>query len=179
MTPEDIENAIDAALGNKIVLTYPVLFVLVIVLGLAAYLGAYIKQKGQNRALEENVQTLTVKVEEIKSVYSRQIEDYKFQIRVREQAAKVAEYMELARHLREDSPTSDYQMANRLAWKLAMWLPSEIYKRMAESLACPNEQNNPLEVVIAVRRLLLVEQAGDLTSENILSHAPGIGKARL
>ncbi len=114
----------------------------------------------------------------IKHGYDRKLEEFRYEIKVREQAAKVAEYMEMARHLREDSPPADYQKANKLAWELAMWLPSEVYKRMAESLVRPNAQNNPLEVVVAVRRLLLGDKAGDLTADNILSHAPGAGRTR-
>ena len=114
----------------------------------------------------------------IKHEYDRKLEEFRYEIKVREQASKVAEYMEFARHLREDSKPADYQKANRLAWELAMWLPSDVYKRMAESLVNPNEQNNPLEVVIAVRKLLLDDKAGDLAADNILSHSPGIGKNR-
>jgi hypothetical protein len=110
--------------------------------------------------------------------YNKKLEEFRYEIKVREQAAKVAEYMEFARHLREDSPPADYQKANRLAWELAMWLPSDVYKRMAESLVRPNEQNNPLEVVVAVRQLLLGKNAGDLKADNILSHAPRVGKNR-
>jgi hypothetical protein len=112
----------------------------------------------------------------IKHDYDKKLEEYRYEMKVREQAAKVAEYMELARHLRQDSPSSDYQRANRLAWELAMWLPSAVYKRMAESLVRPNEQNNPLQVVVEVRGLLLGDKAGDLTANNIISHAPGIGR---
>ena len=114
----------------------------------------------------------------IKHSYDKKLEEFRYELKVREQAAKVAEYMEFARHLREDSPASDYQRANRLAWELAMWLPTDVYKCMAESLVRPNEMNNPLVVVIAVRKLLLGDKAGDLTTVNILSHAPGIGKER-
>lgn len=112
----------------------------------------------------------------IKHEYDRRLEEFRYEIKVREQAAKVAEYMEMARHLREDSSPTDYQKANKLAWELAMWLPSEVYKRMAESLVRPNAQNNPLEVVVAVRQLLLGDKAGDLSADNILSHAPGVGR---
>jgi hypothetical protein len=112
----------------------------------------------------------------IKYDYDKKLEEFRYEIKVREQAEKVAEYMELARHLRENSPSADYQKANRLAWELAMWLPSAVYKRMAESLVRPNEQNNPLQVVVEVRRLLLGDKAGDLMADNIISHAPGIGK---
>lgn len=114
----------------------------------------------------------------IKHEYDRRLEEFRFEMRGREQAPKVAEYMEFANHLREDSPPADYQRANSLAWELAMWLPSDVYKLMANSLVHPTEQNNPLEVVVAVRKLLLREKAGDLTAENIINHAPGIGRQR-
>jgi hypothetical protein len=114
----------------------------------------------------------------IKHEYDKRLEEFRFEMKVREQAAKVAEYMEMARHLREDSSPAEYQKANKLAWELAMWLPSDVYKRMAESLVNPNQQNNPLVVIVAVRRLLLGDKAGDLSADNILSHAPGVGKNR-
>lgn len=112
----------------------------------------------------------------IKLESDKELEEFRYAIRVREQAAKVAEYMELARNLRENSPEEDYRRANRLAWELAMWLPSDIYKLLAESLVNTNKQNNPLVVVVAVRELLLGDRAGDLAEENIISHAPGAGK---
>jgi hypothetical protein len=114
----------------------------------------------------------------IKHSYDKKLEEFRYDLRVREQAAKVAEYMELARHLREDSPQDEYRKANKLAWELAMWLPADVYKRMAESLVRPNEVNNPLVVVVAVRKILLGDKAGDLTMDNIISHEPGIGKKR-
>jgi|GEM_PF-5467282 len=57
-----------------------------------------------------------------------------------------------------------------------MWLPEEIYKQMAGAIASPNESTNELTTVISVRKLLLKERAGRLSSENIAHHAPGIGK---
>ncbi|WP_347274656.1 hypothetical protein [Candidatus Kuenenia sp.] len=57
-----------------------------------------------------------------------------------------------------------------------MWLPEDIYKKMASAIATPSEQTNELTTVISVRSLRLKENAGNLTSENIAHHAPGIGK---
>ena len=56
----------------------------------------------------------------VKVGYSKVIEDYKFDIKVREQATRVAEYLALARRLKETSPESDYERANQLSWELAM-----------------------------------------------------------
>jgi len=108
--------------------------------------------------------------------HSTFIENLKWEVKVREQAVRVAEYLALARSLKEDSPDSEYRKANQLSWELAMWLPDDIYKEMAHAISGPNANINELTTVVAVRSLLLKEKAGKLTSENIAHHAPGIGK---
>ena len=108
--------------------------------------------------------------------HSTFLENLKWELKVREQAVRVAEYLALARSLKEASPDLDYRKANQMSWELAMWLPEEIYKQMVGAIATPNEQTNELTTVISVRALLLNEKAGSLTSENIAHHAPGIGK---
>ncbi|MEF8711128.1 MAG: hypothetical protein V5B38_20715 [Candidatus Accumulibacter propinquus] len=106
------------------------------------------------------------------------LESIRWELRVREQAAKVAEYMALARDLREDSSVDEYRRANQLGWELSLWLPADIYRLMGRALASPNERENPLSVLVEVRRLLLNGRLGELTIEEMLSHAPGIGKFR-
>lgn len=106
------------------------------------------------------------------------LESIRWEQRVREQAAKVAEYMALARDLREDSSVDEYRRANQLGWELSLWLPADIYRLMARALASPNERDNPLSVLVEVRRLLLDGRLGELTTEEMLSHEPGIGKFR-
>lgn len=101
---------------------------------------------------------------------------YDIELKAKERAEKVAEYMALARMLKETSSGENYQKANRLSWELAMWLPSDIYKSMGRALSKPDGEFNPLSIVIAVRKELLGNRAGDLTQEQIIHHAPGIGK---
>ena len=108
--------------------------------------------------------------------HSTFLENLKWEVKVREQAVRVAEYLALARSLKEDSPASDYRTANQLSWELAMWLPDDIYKETTSAIVSPNANRNELTAVLAVRALLLKEKAGHLTSENIAHHAPGIGK---
>ena len=91
---------------------------------------------------------------------------------------RVAEYLALARNLKGESPDTDYRKANQLSWELAMWLPEDIYKEMVVSIATPNEETNELSTVVSVRKLLLQKNAGNLTTENIAHHAPGIGNYR-
>jgi len=101
---------------------------------------------------------------------------YELELRAKQQAEKVAEYMALARMLKESSSEEDYQRANKLAWELAIWLPDKVYKSMGRALSKPNSEFNPLSVVISVRKELLGSAAGDLTQAEVIHHAPGIGK---
>lgn len=52
--------------------------------------------------------------------HSTFLENLKWELKVREQAVRVAEYLALARNLKEDSPDSDYRTANQLSWELSM-----------------------------------------------------------
>jgi hypothetical protein len=107
---------------------------------------------------------------------NRLLEEIRWDFKAREQAAKVAEYMDLVRNLRENSPEGDYHRANTLAWELAMWLPSDIYKKLGMTVVRSDRQSTPFDVVIEVRKILLKDKAGDLTADHVIYHAPGIGK---
>ena len=106
------------------------------------------------------------------------LENLRWDFKVREQAARVAEYMALAHQLKPDSSEEDYRTANRFAWELAMWLPPDVYKALAQALIVPSKEVNILSIVIQVRKILLGDQAGNLIEENIISHAPNIGRNR-
>lgn len=108
--------------------------------------------------------------------HSSFLENLKWELKVREQAVRVAEYLALARNLKEESPDSDYRKANQLSWELAMWLPEDIYKEMTNAIIQPSNNTNELTTVLSVRSLLLKEKAGKLTPNNIAHHGPGIGK---
>ncbi len=110
--------------------------------------------------------------------HSEFIENLKWDIKVREEAVSVAEYLALARNLKEDSPETDFRKANQLSWELAMWLPEDIYKEMVASIASPNEGTNMLTTVVSVRKLLLQKNAGNLTDHDVAHHSPGIGKKK-
>jgi hypothetical protein len=112
----------------------------------------------------------------IKSEYDRRLEDYRYEIRVREQAAKAAEYLSLAWRLEESDPKEVYHRVNQLGWELAMWLPADTYKAMVLGIAKNTETENPLATIISIRKLLLGTNSGILVTDNIASHAPGIGK---
>ncbi|MHB8579340.1 MAG: hypothetical protein ACYDA4_05705 [Ignavibacteriaceae bacterium] len=108
--------------------------------------------------------------------HSKFLDELQWNRKVQEQAARVAEYLALARRLTESSSESDYQHANQLSWELAMWLPDEIYKQMTFAIARPNQNVNELSVTISIRKLLLGGKAGNLSADDIAHHAPGIAK---
>ena len=89
-----------------------------------------------------------------------------------ERAEKVAKYLALARSLREDSSERDYRLANSLAWELAMWMPADLYRMMGRTLCKPEV----LGFIVAVRQFLFKDQAGDLGAQDIIYHAPGVGR---
>jgi len=108
--------------------------------------------------------------------HSKFLEQLQWERKTRERAEKVAEYLALARQLKETSPEEHYIKANQLSWELAMWLPEDIYRQTALAIAQPNMESNELTAVIAVRKLLLKESSGNLSADDVLHHAPGIGK---
>ena len=57
-----------------------------------------------------------------------------------------------------------------------MWLPTEVYRALGKALTKPDKDRNPGSVVIDVRKVLLGNAAGNLTQDDVIVHAPGIGK---
>ncbi|EPC4026183.1 hypothetical protein ACRZOU_001923 [Aeromonas salmonicida] len=111
----------------------------------------------------------------IKDEKDRLMEEYKYEIKAREQASKVAEYFSYYFRLRSDSPEADYRKINQLTWELALWLPEDIYRHVTMAAAHNSEEHNIFSSLIAVRSLLL-KNPGNLTQEEILFHAPGAAK---
>jgi hypothetical protein len=108
--------------------------------------------------------------------HTKFLDELQWSRKVQEQAARVSEYLALARRLKKDSPVSDYEKANQLSWELAMWLPEETYKEMTQAVVNPSKDINELSVVVSVRKILLGDKAGQLGQDDIAHHAPGIGE---
>ncbi len=76
-TPEDFHVALNAFLHDKMVLSWWQLLVFVVVAGVAAYFGSYLKKRGENLATKEDIGVLTRSVESIKTENAKEIEKYK------------------------------------------------------------------------------------------------------
>lgn len=107
--------------------------------------------------------------------HSAFLEGLRWDLKAREQAVHVAEYLALGRSLRDDSPAADFRRANQMSWELAMWLPEDVYREMTLALVNPAPTRNELTTVLSVRQMLLGERAGTLCADDIAHHAPGIG----
>ncbi|MHB1136951.1 MAG: hypothetical protein ACYCXR_08000 [Coriobacteriia bacterium] len=99
------------------------------------------------------------------------LEKLKWGSKAREQAAHVAEYLAFVRYLSDKSPETDFRRANQMSWELAIWLPEDVYREMTRALVNPGPTANDLTTVLAVRRLLLGNDAGNLCSDDIAHHA--------
>lgn len=106
------------------------------------------------------------------------LEALRWELRAREQAAKVAEYMASARVLHVNDPPERYQRMNQLSWELALWLPADLYRKLATAMTRPDDKTNELAVLVEVRAHLLGTGSGNLSSDDIIFHAPGAGKHR-
>jgi hypothetical protein len=163
MTTEDIRTAIDVAINNKVLLTYPQLILFVLCSGVAAYFGAYLKQKGSNLASKEDIEVLTEKIESVKNAYAKQLEDYKNELAHRSRLAEVADFF-----TEWTSPDCNIEKLNGYSMKLSLWLPNELYRELGSCVCYAKGASSPKEILIKARKHILGEKAGDLKPEHII-----------
>lgn len=151
MTNQEVQAAVEAAIGAKVLLTYPHLVLFVLLSAGGAWWGAYLKQKGQNFATEEDLKALTEKVEEVKAGYTKQIEDYKAELSRRAQAARIAEILAKTHY----GKAEEQREFMELAWELSIWLPAERVRELSSHLVSfRNGSSDPRALLISVRKLL-------------------------
>ena len=163
MTPEQIKTAIDAAIGNRIVLTYSQMMIFALLAGVVAYLGSYLKKKGEDLATSDDVKRLTEKTEEIKTIYTKQIEDYKSELARHAKIARVGEFF-----TEWVAPNPDFVKLNGFAMELSLWLPSDLYHKLGRCICHESGAPTPKQILIDIRKNLLGEDAGDLKPEEII-----------
>lgn len=112
----------------------------------------------------------------LKSRFDKVLEDYKFQLKAHEQAAKIAEYASLAINLKDTDDQKTYNRVNQLAWELFLWLPDDVYRKLGKGLS--NNKKELPSAFVDVRKLLLLDKAGTLGADDLISHAPNIGRPK-
>lgn len=99
----------------------------------------------------------------IEHEYQKRLEEYRYDIKVREQASRVAEYLSL-----RNSDKNDVYTMNKLSWELALWLPADVYQKLAHVVVDSPDPKRYKEILIEVRRLLLRDSGDKLTWDNII-----------
>jgi hypothetical protein len=108
--------------------------------------------------------------------FNRKLEDYKNQLKIREQAAAIGEYVARANQLPDVEEKEAYIRANQLALELFLWLPTNTYRDLGKGLINSENKVELVKALVEVRRLLLGQDAGDLGADDIIVHHPNIGR---
>lgn len=109
----------------------------------------------------------------IKHEYDRKLEEYRFEMRRREQAARVAKLLALSYR-----PGVAAHEFNELAWELSLWLPADLVRELTRCLCRADGAMNPKELLIAIRKQLH-SAADDLTADQIVHREDPHGRAEL
>ena len=151
MTPEEIRQVVDA-LADKQSATMLYYIVLLIVAGVASYLGSYLSTKGKNLATKEDIDELTRTVEKVKTEYAKQLEEFKIQLALRLKAEKVSELFARAFYEKGDA-----QEFNRLNWELSLYLPKEIVCEISQHLVNGKNPGDAMKILLLVRKHLGID----------------------
>ena len=107
-----------------------------------------------------------VRIEEsVKYGYARKLEDYRNEIKIREQAARVASFLAYAKWHQSQLDGEDF---DKTAWELSLWLPPEVCRELKKSLVGERTDETMKQVLLAARKVLLGDKAGDLSANDIL-----------
>ena len=104
----------------------------------------------------------------IEHEYDKKLESLRFEIRTREQAAKIAELMAEARDGNVELPPERAKKINKLAWELSLWLPAETVRELSSHLCYTKGSKSMKEILVLVRKHILSNPDDDLKPEEIV-----------
>ncbi len=104
--------------------------------------------------------------------FNRKLENFRFELRVREQAARVAELLAEARDGDPNTTSERAKRLNHLTWELSLWLPSEIVRELTRQLCSNEDRKTVKEILIQVRKHILGKSCADLAVEDITHFEP-------
>jgi hypothetical protein len=100
----------------------------------------------------------------IKHQYDRVLEEYRYSIKVREQAAKVADFLALAKW----KTGTEGQDFDSMAYSLSLWLPAELLRELKVCCLGGVDEEKIHDLLLQVRQHLLKEKAGVIARSDIL-----------
>lgn len=117
----------------------------------------------------------------IEHEYSRKLEDYKFSLRRKAEAAKIAElfakwikYGGNERTLISDKEQQRnyYEELNRLSYELTLWVEDQVLiKKIARLLQRQDGHVTIEKIIVQIRKLILDKNGEDITEEDV-THWP-------
>jgi len=125
MNTEDIQRIVDMVLDQKQAFNWLSviisILISILIVGVGAYVfHGYLVKKGENLATKEDIEEITTKVESVKASFQKEntvfLEKLRWELKAREQAERVAEYLTIARELKESDTREEYRRVNRLNW---------------------------------------------------------------
>lgn len=168
MTPEELRAALNAIITDKIVFSWWQVLAIALLAGGGAYAGAYFKKRGENLATKADLQDLTSKVESIKTEYAQRLEDYKAEIKRREDAIQVAAI--LAEFLYGKS--SDRGQFMTSVWKLSLILPPDAVTQLSTTLVETKDGiKDPKDLLVCIRKHLHGKE-DPITSQALVHFTP-------
>jgi hypothetical protein len=115
-------------------------------------------------AIEETVKEgFQKELELYKLLLLEKLEDYKRDLLIRDQAAKVAELLALVK----SGTNADIRRANQLSWEMSLWLPPELAKAVSKVLSKASNAPSYEQLLLEVRCQLLGLQAADIEQKDI------------
>jgi hypothetical protein len=100
----------------------------------------------------------------ISNRFAKFLEDYKYDIKVREQAAKIADFFAEWTLGAE----ADKAKLNRYSMELSLWLPYELYSRFARCVTYQPGAPIYKDILIDIRKHLLKTEAGEMKAGDIV-----------
>lgn len=147
-----------------------VYLLLVAVAGASAYFGAYLRKRGENLATKEDISRITAEIEKVKNIYAKELEEYRFDLKNREQAAKIAQILAIIHYYGKDQSRRELQ---QVVWEASIWLPADVVRKLTDHLQQHNKMgSDPNQVVVAVRKLIH-GQSDNLRPEEIAMSSTG------
>jgi hypothetical protein len=105
----------------------------------------------------------------VKHQWDRDLEEFKYEMRRREQAAMIAELL-----AEWDNRSSDRKRLNQLVLEANLWLPESIARELNRVLSYHADAKSSKELVIDIRRLLQGEKDSLLANEIVYFPPPAI-----
>ena len=103
----------------------------------------------------------------IRHEYSKKLEEFKYRLETRKRAEHVAAYMA---KVAEGNPGENFTELNKMAWELSLWLPAELYQKLARAVVENQSSAFWKGLLIDIRKEILGDEAGNLIADNIIHH---------